>query len=337
MIRLPVLKAGLVFVFTLNNPVEELTFPEGIEYVYQLEKGANGTPHYQGYIRSNKVLTPNKVRALCPRAHWENRRGTHEEAYAYATKEETRISPSVGNMPVALHSGKRNDLALARAVLAECNSWKDVVLHHGLDLVRAKYPNWLRETYDSLSACGTVIAPTRPWQSSLLERLDSEPDSRKILWYYDALGGAGKSSMAKWLIKNRDALVLSNAKSADIAHILDRQRIVVFDYSRSQEANINYGPVEDIKNGLIFSPKYGSHLKVFPIPHVVVFANFNWPDGKFSEDRRDVTVLSDPPEFVSGFSPWRPATRIAEHREERSVSAAPLADWSYAPYLRADL
>jgi len=28
---LPVLKAGLVFVFTLNNPVEELTFPEGIE------------------------------------------------------------------------------------------------------------------------------------------------------------------------------------------------------------------------------------------------------------------------------------------------------------------
>jgi len=322
-----------------------------LSVVYQLEKGANGTPHYQGYIRSNKVLTPKGVRALCPRAHWENRRGTHEEAYSYCTKLETRISPPLGNMPRASHGGKRNDLDIARVVVAQCKTWSDVIAHPGLDPVRAKYPNWLRETYDSFTPIGIVLSPTRPWQKSLLERLDGEPDSRKILWHYDPVGGAGKSSMSKWLMKNRDALVLSNAKSADIAHVLDRQRIVVFDYSRSQEANINYGPVEDIKNGLIFSPKYGSRVKVFPIPHVVVFANFDWPTGKFSEDRKDVTVLSDPPEFVDGFNPWRAADHAdrltmrpgcladhatwrpaVEHTEEISVPAAPLTDWSYLPY-----
>lgn len=84
------------WVFTINNPTPE-DHPKtwNLEKVkllaFQLEKGENGTLHWQGYIQLTQAVRLTGVkRTYNGRAHWERRRGTHQQAILYATKEDTR-------------------------------------------------------------------------------------------------------------------------------------------------------------------------------------------------------------------------------------------------------
>lgn len=99
------------WMFTLNNPQpEEDPKTWGYHFLaYQLEKGADGTPHYQGYVTFKKNKRFSAMKKLNPRAHWSMRRGTHEQALAYVTKEETRQEGPwvLGSAP---QQGKRTDL-----------------------------------------------------------------------------------------------------------------------------------------------------------------------------------------------------------------------------------
>ena len=91
--------------FTLNNPSDEDTaslptqasskWPHVHQCVYQLESGANGTPHYQGYVRFTLQKTLNVVRGYLPRAHWAQARGNAQQNYEYCTKEEGRLGEPV--------------------------------------------------------------------------------------------------------------------------------------------------------------------------------------------------------------------------------------------------
>lgn len=100
------------YVFTLNNPdvpvdkalLESLvTSGVAVFCVFQLEKGeAEETPHFQGlfflsshipsgYIEFSSKKTLAACKKLLPRAHWEARAGTQEQAIAYSSKEESRV------------------------------------------------------------------------------------------------------------------------------------------------------------------------------------------------------------------------------------------------------
>ncbi len=59
-------------------------------YVFQLEAGESETPHYQGYAEFNTPVALTGVKKLLPRAHWEKRLGTRDQARDYAMKQETR-------------------------------------------------------------------------------------------------------------------------------------------------------------------------------------------------------------------------------------------------------
>ena len=83
------------WVFTLNNPVlpedDPSNFLSTAMYcVWQLEKGESGTIHIQGYCIFRTLKSLSSLRTLQSRAHWEIRRGTHAEAKAYCTKEDSR-------------------------------------------------------------------------------------------------------------------------------------------------------------------------------------------------------------------------------------------------------
>lgn len=99
------------WMFTINNPsANDIPKQWGTKFaVWQLERGEQGTLHLQGYVRfaSNKRL--NALKTLCPEAHWEIRKGNHEQAYEYVTKEDTRVEGpwSEGEVP---KQGKRSDL-----------------------------------------------------------------------------------------------------------------------------------------------------------------------------------------------------------------------------------
>lgn len=99
--------------FTINNPVatdDPTKWPDVKYCVYQLEKGAEETPHFQGYVSFKKryVLSSLK-RHISNKAHWEIRKGTHEQARNYCTKEDTKLDGpwEFGQPP---EPGKRNDL-----------------------------------------------------------------------------------------------------------------------------------------------------------------------------------------------------------------------------------
>lgn len=88
--------------FTINNPEspslsewvedEEFRKKHGINtLVYQLEKGKEGTVHFQGYICFDNVKRISALKKLHPLAHWEGRRGTHKQCVDYCTKIDTRV------------------------------------------------------------------------------------------------------------------------------------------------------------------------------------------------------------------------------------------------------
>lgn len=80
------------WLFTLNNPkVDEDPRKWGASYVvWQKEKGDEGTIHYQGYCYFKVAKTLAGVKKVNARAHWEVRKGSHSQAKAYCSKQETR-------------------------------------------------------------------------------------------------------------------------------------------------------------------------------------------------------------------------------------------------------
>lgn len=123
------------WVFTLNHPVlPEVTALNSLVetnladfLVYQYEQGESGTLHLQGYIQFSQRRRLTSVKKINGRAHWEPRRGTHEEAYNYCTKSETRATiagPGPYEYGVACTGpGERSDL---RALHAAVKAGKDM-------------------------------------------------------------------------------------------------------------------------------------------------------------------------------------------------------------------
>lgn len=86
-------KRSNAWMFTLNNPISadisELLAESGkVQFAIWQEEVAptTGTPHLQGYVITKAYGTIKSVKQLLPSAHWEARRGTHEQAVAYVTK-----------------------------------------------------------------------------------------------------------------------------------------------------------------------------------------------------------------------------------------------------------
>jgi len=116
---------GRNWVFTLNNPLAERVGDDPADWdhsafrylVYQLELGESGTAHWQGYVSFAKNVRLGVLKELSPRANWDLRRGTHEQARAYCTKDEGRLDGpyEYGDPPV--HQGERSDIATTWAML----------------------------------------------------------------------------------------------------------------------------------------------------------------------------------------------------------------------------
>lgn len=94
---------GTCWSITINNPTADdmsPTLPAGWKLVGQMEKGEEGTLHYQGMLTTNQVRF-SAVKKVFSRAHIElakNRKGLEK----YVHKPETRVSEVsdiVSNIP----------------------------------------------------------------------------------------------------------------------------------------------------------------------------------------------------------------------------------------------
>lgn len=131
-----------------------------------------------------------------------------------------------------------------------------------------------------------------------MEEVKGEPDNRKIIWYFDQVGGSGKTEMAKsLLVTYPSSIFLSGGAFKDISYQIVKAKqdppIILVNLPRTSEGKVSYASFEAAKDGLVQSGKYEGGYRLFPQPHVIVFANFEPDYGSLSADRWEVRVLAN--------------------------------------------
>lgn len=231
----------------------------------------------------------NKVKTIIGSgAHLEVARGSPAENAEYCGKEDSRVMPPVeyGELKET-NQGKRTDVANAFESITGKRKWSEVILDSEIATTVSSRMKWAKEVFMASRpkpSCGITLWK---WQQNLADELDQEPHTRSIIWYHDSIGNTGKSTLAKWLIANKDTIV-AEGKKADVLYGYQGERIVIFDLSRSTEEYTPYDTIEKLKNGVYFNTKYESGMRVYDQPHVVVFANFAPDQTKMSADRWDI-------------------------------------------------
>ena len=136
-----------------------------------------------------------------------------------------------------------------------------------------------------------ILTKLHPWQSRIEQLTLTEPDNRKIYWFWEEKGGIGKSEFTKYMIVKHKTLLCQGGKHSDIINLvfnqnMDETNTVIFDIPRANKGHISYSSLECIKNGMVCNTKYETGVKVFNSPHVIIFANFP-PDDmtQLSADR----------------------------------------------------
>jgi len=322
------------WVFTLNNPTDAdkpdtwVTSGAATYVVWQMEVGANGTPHYQGYVELTKRSRLSALKKLAPLAHWELRKGTQQQAIDYCKKEDTRSGgPWEAGAPAVKQQGKRTDLELA------CEAARDL----GIREVREQHPTAYVKYYKGLTKIADETrrdnilkrerdefaeAELRPWQQTLVDKLQRKPDPRKIHWYWEDEGNVGKTFVAKYLMSTQDALVLDCSKKADLSYMIKDHTgaVILFNITRTigdDFMNHVYGLCESIKDDLVISTKYETQRIALGPQHVVVFSNREPDYDKWSQDRYDVHKIDTR-------TPWnQPANKKRARVEEPVQGASP--------------
>lgn len=279
--------------FTINNPTsDDIDFPDYVRYaVWQKEKVS--TEHIQGYAELKKPMKIGGLKKWLPTAHFEPRMGSRDQARDYCMKQESRIAGPWEFGDWKTEQGKRSDIAAVRDLVLAGGNKRKVL--EDMPEVLAKYPKFVDYCLKEAAAAAVVkVVIDKPykWQQDVLDMLSKPADPRKIFWFYDSVGGKGKTHLAKYIVGEFGAYYCRGGKTADISYAYNYEKIVLFDYTRDHEEYVNYGVLEMFKDGMVVSSKYESTVKMVNPPHVIVFANFEPDRSKMSADRWDVTNLS---------------------------------------------
>lgn len=250
--------------YTWNNYTEddwknivEWSDTETQQYVVGKEVGASGTPHLQGYVYFKNAKTFKQMKDKWGQVHWEKAKGKPDDNFKYCSKDNDYKS-----------KGFEVKLSLQEQLKAR-----------------------LMKKYQAIK--------WKPWQQEILDLIKTEPDDRTIHWVFDPKGNSGKSFLCKYLLMTEECIIADGKKDNVMNQVkiklVDEEkefRVVLLDIPRSSEGYINYGVIEQLKNGFIYSGKYEGGQCIFDNVHVIVFANFLPDYTQFSEDRWNTVDLS---------------------------------------------
>lgn len=251
--------------FTINNPTpgdEPLleTWPRCVYIVFQKESGENETPHLQGYAQFDRAVRLGHVKKCNERAHWEVRRGTHEQAVQYCTKEDTRIEVPV-HLGSPVTQGKRSDLDLVYDAIKEGKSDKDIQEEH-------------------TSAYFKYYKAVDRVRANLMLPRSEKPE---VLWYYGATG-TGKTRLAYEENPGAYFKDMSNGKWWDG---YNQQDCVVFDDMRKD--TFKFHELLRILDRYPLMVEYKGGAKHFNSPKIIITSCFHPKD--MYETREDLQQL----------------------------------------------
>lgn len=294
--------------FTLNNPtaleIENLTQAQtsgAFSYiVWGNETGENGTPHLQGYFILCTKLRLRQVKLLAGlgRAHLEISRGQPEQAILYCKKDGDFLE--FGEIPTP-NQGKRTDFEQLKEWIKSCDTSPTIRdVGEKYPSLLGRYPRAVQTFINLFGKRPTLVdGPPRPWQQRVIELVNLPPDDRRIIFCVDPDGKKGKSWLTRYWFSTRDDMQrLSIGKRDDLAYAIDvTKKLFVFDIPRGQLEYMQYSILEQLKDQMIFSPKYESISKILPHKaHVVVFCNEEPDRDKMTADRYQVILL--PPNLM---------------------------------------
>lgn len=297
------------WVFTLNNytqeDVDRLVGSGDSQLCEYLVFGKERAPrtgmrHLQGFVifRAAIRLTTVKNRLGSQTMHLEVARGNDKQASEYSKKDGDFVE--IGELPTTTQ-GTRTDLHQFFDWAETCSnvdgrpvSTPEVAREH--PVILTKYPRIMNVVRLRFEGDPLQRGSPRPWQNQLESKLDENPDPREVIFVVDAEGGKGKSWFVRYyLTKHKaDTQFMSIGKRDDIAHVVKEQtRVFLFDIPRGNMELLQYSTLEQMKNRLVFSPKYNSITKtLMQTPHVVVFCNEDPDYEKMTMDRYNVVDLN---------------------------------------------
>jgi len=290
------------WVFTLNNytyqeleALIELASTDEVEYlVFGKEVGATGTPHLQGYVIYAQALRFRSAkRKLSDRVHLERARGTPKEASDYCKKDGDFAE--YGELPAGRTASRGQFDVFVEWVKAFWGSAGRAPSERDIAL---EFPALFVRYSRNLSALAGYHCPSptlelgdlRPWQQQLHDLIQNNaPDDRVINFVIDHDGGKGKSFFYRWFFSTypEKTQLLSVGKRDDLAHALDiTKSVFLFNVPRGGMEFLQHTILEQIKDRVVFSPKYNSATKLLEgKSHVVVFANEDPDFNKMTVDR----------------------------------------------------
>ena len=290
---------SLCWTFTLNNYSDEevvalrsrLSDPDIRYAVFGKETATTtGTPHLQGYISFKKRQRLKAVKQMVSdRAHVEVAKGNERQNFDYCTKQDKEFE----EFGVRSERGKRSDLeGFKEAVKSGLRDAKRLREEHSE--VMARYSSFCTlYVQDHTPLPELEQHPLRVWQSTLFDLLGSKPDKRKIHFLVDYKGNTGKTWFAKYYMRTHDdVIILEPGKKSDLAFMIPSGiRVVFINCTRQRTEYLSYDFLENLKDGIIQSPKFVSHVKHIEVPHVVVLMNQDPDPNLLSEDRYDIINL----------------------------------------------
>lgn len=253
-------------------------------WIFQIERGASGYTHYQGYLSLRDKARPSSLggslRAwqgvFVGSAHFAHASSVGLEALKkYSMKADTRIE----------------------GPWCDRDSKKVVEYEQKIEKVRleeVENPSSLSFTHDTLiKFC-----------------LDPTPMHRIVPVILDTVGGFGKSDIIRYLLKVHPSVCyLTYGTAKGLMHLAAKNpsALYLIDLPRARPTSLGQGElwnaIEQIKNGFLMSERYEGSFECIKPPKVLVFTNAQPPMHLLSKDRWDIVDVS---------SEARPAPRVRD-------------------------
>lgn len=250
--------------FTWNNYPENYraTLATGFgtksKYIYQQEKGDNGTPHLQGYVEFGCGKRLSTLKKIEEKIHWEPRRGSKMEAVKYCSKKESRdgeiVTHQINLPPVYIDPMEGLELYPWQTdIVRICNSDGD-----------QRRVNWY---YEPKGCSGkTTLAKHIVMQGQTI--------------YVGNKSADVKCAVARWIEEQ------NKGERPEL-------RNIIFNFVRSMESFVSYDAIESCVDGIFFSSKYESDMCYFNPVNCIIFANFHPDTSKLSADRWNIVNIGE--------------------------------------------
>lgn len=139
-----------------------------------------------------------------------------------------------------------------------------------------------------------------PWQQTILDIINTEPDDRIVNVILDRKGNQGKTFLTLWLECRNQSIRIPEQKDArDIMRMVMSQpisRCYFIDLPRAvnnQQRISTYAAIEEIKNGYCYDDRYHFKKLLFDPPHIWVFSNTTPDPEQLSKDRWRYWEITD--------------------------------------------